>query len=455
MERGSEIAAMAARIGAGAAANRAQRLFANVARRESLDRELELRSAEEVARTLGNMKGAMMKLGQLASFVDDAMPEEVRQALSSLQADAPPMAPELAARVIEEELGAPPDRAFALWDPDPIAAASIGQVHRAITNEGQAVAVKVQYPGIASAIAADLDNTDMAALLSPLLFKGLDGKAVAAELRERLVEELDYELEARRQARFAAWYEGHPTIKVPRVLDPLSTRRVITSELAEGIRFSELELRSKVERDLAAETIYRFAFGSIYRMRAFNGDPHPGNYLFGPDGQVTFLDFGLVKEFTENDRLQMLQMIDACVLDHSAAAVRRTSEELGFIAQGAPVSDEAVDRFMSVFFDIVREDRPMTITPEWAAQVARRLIGGRATHGDVVKWANMPATFVILQRINVGLFAIFGRLSATGNWRAITEEIWPSILRPPTTPMGKAELAWLRERHPEVPACRT
>ncbi|MHB1891031.1 MAG: ABC1 kinase family protein, partial [Acidimicrobiales bacterium] len=202
---------MSARLGGGAAANRARRVFASAERKEALDRELELRSAREVAATLGSMKGAMMKLGQLASFVDSGVPEAFRQALTDLQADAPPMSSELSASVVASELGQPPDEVFAQWDPVPIAAASIGQVHRAITHDGRAVAVKVQYPGIDHAIAADLDNIDLAGLIAPILCKGLDAKAVAAELRARLTEELDYALEARRQQRFADFYRGHPT----------------------------------------------------------------------------------------------------------------------------------------------------------------------------------------------------------------------------------------------------
>jgi len=445
-----QLAAMGARVGSKTALNRAQRIFASAERKEALDRELELVSAQEVARTLGEMKGVLMKLGQLASFIDDAMPENVRQTLAQLQQNAPPMSGELAASVIAEELGAPPEKLFQLWDPEPIAAASIGQVHRAITKDGTAVAVKVQYPGIAEAMEADLKSADLAGMLAPMLFKGLDVNQMAEELRARLTEELDYSLEATRQQRFANFYEGHPTIKVPRVIEALSTSRVLTSELVSGARFEELETWGQTERDLAAETIYRFAFGSIYRMRAFNGDPHPGNYLFQPGGKVIFLDFGLVKEFTDEDYANMLLMIDSCVINREPTRVRRTCEQLGLFLPGAPVSDEAIDDFMALFFDIVRRDEPATITPEWAAEVSRRLLAGRATHSDVVKWANMPAPYLILQRINVGLFALFGRLNATGNWRAISEEIWPNVLRAPSTPMGRAEQRWLAEKHPHL-----
>ncbi|HEX5265561.1 MAG TPA: AarF/ABC1/UbiB kinase family protein [Acidimicrobiales bacterium] len=449
--RASQVGGLAVRAGVAAALNRSQRVFASAERKEHLDGELELKTAEQVAEVLGGMKGVLMKLGQLASFVDDGMPEPVRAALSQLQADAPPMAPELAAGVVEDELGARPEVAFAEWDPIPIAAASIGQVHRAMTHDGRAVAVKVQYPGVDKAIAADLDNMDLAGVLAPLLFKGLDVAAVASELRTRLTEELDYRLEATRQQRFADWYRGHPYIHVPDVLPAVSSRRVLTSELADGARFSEMESWDQAEKDLAAETIYRFVFGSLYRIFAFNGDPHPGNYLFRGGGRVTFLDFGLVKEFAADEIGQILRVIDGCVLNRHPGSARQACEEVGFIVPGAQVSDEAVDEFMSLFFDAVESHGVTTVTPEWASEVTRRILSGRAAHAEVVKWSNLPPPFVILQRINIGLLAILGRMSATGNFRAIAEEMWPLTLGPPSTAMGEKEAGWLKKAHPNVP----
>src|SRR5438270_5601814 len=197
--RNLQAARLAAGLGGEAALHRARSVFASAARREELDAELELRSAEQVVATLGQMKGALMKVGQLASFVDDGMPEPVRQALSQLQQDVPPMSPELAAGVVREELGDSPESIFAEWDPVPIAAASIGQVHRAMTRDGRAVAVKVQYPGIADAVEADLANLDLARLVMPLFWRSLDAEAVTEEIRARLNEELDYVNEAANQ----------------------------------------------------------------------------------------------------------------------------------------------------------------------------------------------------------------------------------------------------------------
>ena len=445
--RRTEVALLAGRVGRRAAVNRARRVFASAERREALADELSLHTAEEVARTLGQMKGALMKVGQLASFVDDGMPDHVREALEQLQQSAPPMAPELAAQVVREELGANPDELFAEWDPVPIAAASIGQVHRAMTRDGLAVAVKVQYPNVAEAIEADLANLDLATMAMPYMWKSLDAKAVGDELRERLTEELDYCLEAENQRLFASWYRDHPFIHVPDVVDELSTRRVLTTELAEGVRFQELETWSQHERDLAGEAIYRFVFRSYYRHHAFNGDPHPGNYLFRPGGRVTFLDFGLVKHFTDADIAVSLGMADAAVLNPDIAALRRVTEDGGYFVPGAPLSDERLAEYSLMFWEPVMERGVKPITSEWSTGLVRKYMFGQAQFGDVLKYARVPPQSVILQRINLGVFAILGRLNATTDWRGVAEELWPTVDGPPCTELGEQEARWLA--HPD------
>jgi predicted unusual protein kinase regulating ubiquinone biosynthesis (AarF/ABC1/UbiB family) len=221
----------------------------------------------------------------------------------------------------------------------------------------------------------------------------------------------------------------------------------LTTELAEGARFSEMELWAQPERDLAAETIFRFVFRSLYRMQAFNGDPHPGNYLFAPGGRVSFLDFGLVKRFSPGDTAALFDIIRNAVLEPNAGALRVAIERAGFIAPGAPVDDERLAEFSEVFWGPIRRDEVTTISAEYASQVSRRYLTGRATDGDVIKWAGLPPQFVILQRINFGLLAILGRLEATANWRRIAYELWPTD-GPPSTPLGEEEGAWWRVTHP-------
>src|SRR5690242_8360961 len=308
LRRGIAALRLAARGGARYASN-APRLFAAAGEnRQQLRNDLALQTAEDIADTLGAMKGVLVKLGQMASYVDDGLSPAVRRTLSRLQDSVPPMSQELAAGVIAEELGLPPDRAFARWDPEPIAAASIGQVHRAMTHDGRAVAVKVQYPGIAESMAADLDNVSLLRRMLKVTAPSQDVDALVTELRDRVLEELDYRREAENQRLFAAYYAGHPTIGVPAIVDELSARRVVTSELSTGARFAEMAAWSQEERDQAAETIYRFVFRSLYEAHAFNGDPHPGNYLFHGGGRVTFLDFGLVKHFTDVELEPLIHM---------------------------------------------------------------------------------------------------------------------------------------------------
>jgi predicted unusual protein kinase regulating ubiquinone biosynthesis (AarF/ABC1/UbiB family) len=439
LRRGAAALRLAARGGARYASN-APRLFAAAGEnRQQLRNDLALQTAEDVAVTLGAMKGVLMKLGQMASYVDDGLSPAVRRTLSRLQDSVPPMSPELAAGVVTEELGLPPDRAFARWDPEPIAAASIGQVHRAMTHDGRAVAVKVQYPGIAESMAADLDNVSLLRRMLKMTAPSQDVDALVAELRDRVLEELDYRREAENQRLFAAYYAGHPTIRVPAIVGELSTRRVVTSELSTGARFAELAGWPQQERDLAAETIYRFVFRSLYEAHAFNGDPHPGNYLFHGDGRVTFVDYGLVKHFTDVELGPLIHMVRNLCVENDPEAFRRAMEEAGFLVRDAPLSTEMIVDHMAVFYQLVRESAPLTITPDYASAVVRRFFDLRS---PVAAYVAVPRSYVILQRINLGLFALLGELNATANWRAIAEEIWPFVRAPASTPIGEAEATW-------------
>jgi len=450
LERGMATVRLAARGGARYATS-APRLFASAGEhRQALRNDLALQTAEDVAATLGTMKGVLMKLGQMASYVDDGLSPAARRTLSRLQDSVPPMSPELAAQVVTEELGQPPERAFATWDPEPIAAASIGQVHRAITHDGRAVAVKVQYPGIAETIEADLGNVALLRRMLKITAPMQDVDALLAELRERVTEELDYRREARNQQMFARYYAGHPTIGVPGIVAELSTRRLVTSDLADGARFAELAGWSQAERDLAAETIYRFVFRSLYEAHAFNGDPHPGNYLFHGGGRVTFLDFGLVKHFTADELRPLVEMVKHLCVENDPEGFRRAMEDAGFLMPAAPLPTDMIVEHMAVFYDTVRERGTRTMTGAYASAVTRRFFDFRS---PLAAYVQIPRSYVILQRINLGLFALLGELTATADWRCIAEEIWPFVQGPPCTPMGAAEAGWRAARagagHPD------
>lgn len=446
--RNTQLAGLAVRVGATYAATSARKIFANTERRIELDHARELKTADQIADRLGQMKGAMMKLGQMASYLDEGLPEPLRLALSQLQSNAPPMSAELAMQAIERELGAPISELFVTFDPEPIAAASIGQVHRAIivdstTGLERAVAVKVQYPGVDAAIAADLRNTELLGTILKQGFGGLDPTEMVEEIKTRLVEELDYELEARNQRAFYAYYRDHPYFHVPEVIDHLSSARVLTTELVVGSTWQELLTWDQHERDLAAECIFRFVFRSLYRFQAFNGDPHPGNYLFHGNGRVTFLDFGLVKHFTTAELNTFESMVQAAAIHHDDAEFRRIIEDAGMLQRDAPIDTEAAGQYFSHFYQAVREDRVMTWTPEYSSRIVRHTFDRSS---PISQYATVPKAFVFIQRINLGLYAILGELNAAGNYRRMSEELWPMVNAGPSTPMGQAEADWLSGR---------
>ena len=443
--RNADVVKLGATVGADYAATAARKLFASAERRTELDRSRELRTAEAVAERLGNMKGALMKLGQMASYLDEALPAPLREALAQLQADAPPMSGELAAEVIRAEFGAGPDELFVEWDPVPIAAASIGQVHRAVivdpaTGSERAVAVKVQYPGVADAVAADLRNADLLGLVLRQGFGGLDPEEMVTEVKERLTEELDYRLEARNQQRFADHYRSHPFIHVPEVVPHLSGATVITSELVQGHTWQEMLTWSQDERDLVGETLFRFVFRSLYRLHSFNGDPHPGNYLFHRGGRVTFLDFGLVKHFSDDEMHTFIGMVKAAAYDDDIVAFRGILEQAGMLRPGCPSPDAEVGEYFSQFYESVRTDREVTWSSDYASRIVRHTFDRTS---PIAQYATVPKAFVFIQRINLGLYALLGELRATGNYRRIAEELWPFVQGPPSTPLGDLEHRWL------------
>lgn len=448
--RNAELARLGVAVGTTLAAGNARKIFASAERRVEIDEEIRLKSATQVSERLGQMKGALMKLGQMASYLDDGLPEPFRAALAQLQSNAPPMSADLAAEVIERELGSPPDRVFVEWDPDPIAAASIGQVHRAVvfdptTGAERAVAVKVQYPGVDEAIDSDLRNADLLGFVLQQGFSGLDPSEMVDEVKMRIREELDYRREAANQKLFADYFRGHPFIRVPEVLPSLSTGRVLTTELVNGRRWADVVALDQSERDAIGEILFRFVFRSLYGMHKFNGDPHPGNYVFNDDGTVTFLDFGLVKHFSDDEMRTFVSMVKSAAYDHDMTTFRNILETSGMLKPDAPVATDDVSRYFGKFYEPVREHRPITWTSEYATSIVRHTFDRSS---PIAQYATVPRTFVFIQRINLGLYAILGELGATGNYRAIAEELWPFTNGAPSTELGRAEATWLAARRP-------
>ena len=441
--RGSRSATMA-RLAARRARDRtwtkARQRLADDEGRRRMQAELERRDAEDVVAALGHMKGAMMKLGQMASYLDEGMPEPMREALAGLRSDAPPMPGDLALSEIEAGLGRPLHELFQTIDPEPIASASIGQVHRATTTDGREVAVKVQYPGIAAAIAADMDNSETIAMLLGMIFPGLDPQELVEELRARINEELDYENEAANVALFADYYRGHPAIWIPEVIPEMSSRTVLTTEFVVGERFEAVYERSKEERDRVAEILYRFVFRSLNRQYVFNGDPHPGNYLLADDGRVAFIDFGLVKHFKADEIDQFARLIRA-MLDRNAEEFRHTAEAVNVLRPDAPFTDDEIYDWFAAYYELILDEKEVTVTSEYSGKLLYKTFDARTN--EILKYANVPPTFALIQRINLGLFSLMGKLEATGNWRSISEELWVWTDGAPSTPLGEAEAAWV------------
>ena len=303
-------------------------------RKERMD-DTALASAARLVDTLGTMKGAAMKMGQLASFIDtDYLPDEYRELyqdkLAALRTSAPAMPWEKVRKVLEQEYDEPCEELFESIQPQAFAAASIGQVHRGVLHDGRRVAVKIQYPGVDAAIRADLSNAGMILRLAKALAPGLDAKAAAAELRERVLEELDYEYEAQNQRRFARAYRGHPFIHVPDVVTRLSRDRVLVTEYVQGAGFDDVKQLDQEARDRFGEIVFRFYLGSIYQLNHFNADAHPGNYVLMDDGRVAFLDFGMTK-CLDPEQIRLEEEVVKARLDHDPERLREKLHELGFL----------------------------------------------------------------------------------------------------------------------------
>ncbi|MFN8038476.1 MAG: AarF/ABC1/UbiB kinase family protein [Acidimicrobiales bacterium] len=412
--------------------------------RAALEEQFAIRTAEDVAKELGNMKGAIMKLGQMVSFIADGLPEEARAALQSLQQDVPPMAPSLAEQVVREQLGDDPERIFLAWDPVPVAAASIGQVHKAVLHDGREVAVKVQYPGVGKAIKHDLDNAEMLyAVFSAVALKGLDVHALVDELRDRMYDELDYTLEAGCQTEFWERYRDHPFIRIPKVIPELSAEKVLTTEWVDGIGWTEFEaLATDQQRQRAAEVVFRFAQGSVHEHRVFNGDPHPGNYRFHDDGSVTFFDFGLVKRWAEDEFDKLIPILDL-VLDRDAEGTVAAMERVGFIVDGHGLPADHVFACVSAPYRAYFDDE-FTFTKAYTTEALQNVMDLQGPYADVIRYLNMPPSFVILDRVVWGVSALLGRLEAHNRWRGILQEYRHG--GEPATELGEAERAWKQRR---------
>jgi predicted unusual protein kinase regulating ubiquinone biosynthesis (AarF/ABC1/UbiB family) len=401
-------------------------------RRQAARDQFALRTAEDVRRTMGDMKGAVMKFGQILSLMTGVIPDDMLDELASLQADAPPMAYSLVEEVFDQEYGRSPQSVFRRFERTPFAAASIGQVHRAVLRDGTTVAVKVQYPGVREAIEHDLANVGMLIALGAKFSQGLDAGPIVRDLKDGILGELDYLREAAWQQRFHDEFDGHGFIYVPRVVHELTTARVLVQELVEGRPFSSALSLPQSERNRIGEIVFRYAFGSIYRHRLFNGDPHPGNYLLRADGSVAFVDYGCVAEFSR-PTIEGFKGVLRALYAEDRDAWRRGIEEIGILRAAAPFTTDELYEHMHWYWEPVLHER-IAFTPELAGEMVRRNTQTTGRGGSINEQCNVPEGMVFLTRINFGLAGLLANLRAEGPWRAIVGEYLDD--RPPTTHLG-------------------
>src|ERR1700730_8285938 len=419
---------------------------ANVTRGEEASQEAmarrQLETAKQIVAVLGTMKGAAMKLGQLMSFLDvgivgEERRDEFQRELAKLRDAAPTVSFKQMRRVVEEDLEEPIDEVFASFEQEPIAAASIGQVYRASLPDGRDVAVKAQYPGVAAAVRADLQNLEMIMRLLRRMTPGLDVKAIAEEIRERIGEELDYELEAQNQRALARIFAGHPFIFVPNVLSDLSRERVLVSEFVQGVGFEELKRRPQAERDRLGEIVFRFFVGCLYRHRLFSGDPHPGNFLLLADGRVAFLDFGLFKRM-ESEPVELELACQRAVVEGDTAALHRLLAASGFLPEPDRVDPEHLLAFVEdAIWWYTTADEPVTLTPDIATNVMIESSDPRSSHFREMRHQDMRAEHLFGRRMEMLTLAVLSQLRATVNWHRVARE-W-MYGDQPVTELGRQE----------------
>jgi predicted unusual protein kinase regulating ubiquinone biosynthesis (AarF/ABC1/UbiB family) len=397
---------------------------------EDITADLQARTAEQLFTVLGELKGGAMKLGQALSVFEAALPEEsaapYREALTKLQEAAPPMPAATVHQVLDEQFGRSwPDR-FNSFDDVPAAAASIGQVHKAVWADGREVAVKLQYPGAGPALLADFTQLSRLAWLFARLSPGLEVKPLLAELKERVLEELDYTLEAQSQRAFAAAYAGDPDIVIPRVV--ASAPKAVVTEWLDGTPLSRIIADgTQDERDRAGSLLALLHYSAPERAGLLHADPHPGNFRITADGRLGVVDFGAVARLPDGSP-EPLGRLTRLALDGDGPALVTMMRELGFIRPGVELDAEAVMDYFGPVLDPLRSDT-FTFSREWMRRQAARIGDPRSEEAKVGRMLNLPPTYLLIHRVTIGSIGILCQLGATAAFRPLAERWQPGFAR--------------------------
>jgi predicted unusual protein kinase regulating ubiquinone biosynthesis (AarF/ABC1/UbiB family) len=402
--------------------------------------------AEELGAQLGRLRGAGPKIRQFLSMVQlDRAPEGERSlpALGARPDGARAVRFGRVRRVIEQDLDARVGELFADVDEQPFAVASLGQVHRARTSDGQDVAVKVQHAGVAEAVEADLRNLGLVAPLVNRLAPGLDAGAVLAEIRERISDELDYELEAQHQRRLERLFRGHPHVRLPRVHTDLSTRRVLVTEHVEGLRTDEIKQLGAAERDRIGEIAFRFFFGLVWRDGAVAGDPHPDNCILCPDGRLCLLDFGLLRDL-EADDLEGERDVMRALADDDPQRVHDGLSSLGYLPQPEAFDRDALLEHLATAGEWMLARGFRRLDPAYATQILELGYPPRSPYFALMRRLRMPPPTLLLRRMEVQVLALLGDFHAGADWGAITAEHHSG--KPASTALGREDHAFHERR---------
>jgi predicted unusual protein kinase regulating ubiquinone biosynthesis (AarF/ABC1/UbiB family) len=402
--------------------------------------EIQQRTAEQIFRVLGELKGGAMKLGQALSIFEAALPPELagpyRATLTRLQESAPPMPARTVHRVLADDLGPRWRDSFAEFDDTPTAAASIGQVHRAVWKDGRTVAVKIQYPGAGKALINDFTQLSRAARLFAVLMPGLDVKPLITELKNRVSEELDYDHEARSQQAFADAYAGDPDIYVPNVVT--NSRNVLVTEWMDGVPLARIiSTGSQPDRNRAGILLARFLFSGPERVGLLHADPHPGNFRLLSDGRLGVLDFGAVDRLPGGFPTFIGRVLRIMHEDGDIEMVEQELRRHGFFREGIHVDMDALRAFLA---PLAEPSKPETFafSREWLRTEAARVTDLRPS--NVTRKFNLPPSYVLIHRVSTASIGVLCQLGCEGPFRAEVIRWLPGYLDETDSGEDEAEL---------------